>query len=170
MHIDYEISEQDFLDTQSLALKSSPIPGLRWSRVVLPVFGLLLLAALIYTAARQGFSMRALPGLLFGIVFCLFWISLPLLSKQKQKAVYAKSKGLHGRLAIEIDDDGIQFQGPLSSAKTGWPYFSKFFDDDKTFIFYQDNEQIFHMLPKRFLSPEQVVEFRKFFERHVGRK
>ncbi len=168
MHIEYEVTEQDYLDCQQLAIKSSPVRGVRWTRVVLPVFGVLLLGALIFTAFRQGITLSALPGLSFGLFFCLFLISIPIWTKQAHKRVYAKSKGLHGKLVLDVEDEGIQFRGPLSSTIMSWQNFSKFFEDDKCFIFFHTNEQVFHNLPKRCLSPEQVVAFRQFLERHVG--
>lgn len=148
---------------------NSPIRSLRLARVVLPAFGLIILAALIYTTMKEGLSPHILPGLLFGLFFCLSLILLPLMSMQKQKAFYAKSNGICGRLAIDIDDEGIQFRGPLSSSKMSWPAFSKSFEDEKAFIFFQKNERTFHLVPKRFLSPEQTLTVRQFFERHVGR-
>jgi len=107
MHIDYEISEQDFLDAQRLAIKNSSLRIVRWTLLVLPLFGLSLLIFLIHGTATQGFSVRLIPGL----AVCLFFISVPLLNRRTQKNLYAKSTAMHGRLSLDADDDGMQFGG-----------------------------------------------------------
>ena len=152
MHIDYEISERDYLDGQRLAIKHSSVRMVRWTRLVLPSFGAFLLAFLIYGLWTQGFSVRVLPGL----AFSLFFLFIPLLSKRKQKTLYAKSNALHGRLTLDVDDSGIQFGGPITSAKVAWAYFGKFFEDNRAFILYQKNQTTFHMVPKRALAVDQT--------------
>jgi hypothetical protein len=159
MHVDYEISEKDYLDGQRLAIKSS-IRMVRWTRFVLPSLGALLVVSLILGIFTQGFSVRMLPGLALG----LFFLFIPCLSKRKQKAVYAKSNALHGRLTLDVDDSGIQFVGPITSAKVAWTYFGKFFEDETVFVLYQKNQTIFHPIPKRALSADQVVRFRQYLE------
>jgi hypothetical protein len=54
MHVDYEVSEKDFLEAQKLAIKKSPFRLVRWIRWVLPLIGLMTLAFLAYAVATQG--------------------------------------------------------------------------------------------------------------------
>jgi hypothetical protein len=117
----------------------------------------------MYAIAIQGFSVRLLPGLAFGVYF----LFVPFLSKRKQKSLYAKSNALHGRLTQDVDDSGIQFGGPITSAKVAWSYFGKFFEDDRVFVLYQKNQTIFHMTPKRALSADEVTSFRQYLEQNV---
>ena len=163
MHVEYEISERDYLDGQRLAIKNSSLRIVRWTRFVLPSFGALLVVFLIYGIWTQGFSVRVLPG----FAFSLFFLFVPLLSKRKQKTLYAKSNALHGRLTLDVDDSGIQFGGPITSAKVAWAYFGKFFEDERAFILYQKNQTTFHMVPKRALSTDQVSSLRQYLEQNV---
>jgi hypothetical protein len=39
MHIDYEVSEKDFLQAQDLAMKKSPLWIMRWARLLFPLAG-----------------------------------------------------------------------------------------------------------------------------------
>ena len=135
----------------------------RWTRFVLPCFGALLLAFLIHGLLTQGFSVRVLPGM----AFTLFLLSIPFLTKRKQRTLYAKSNALHGRLTLDVDDSGIQFGGPITSAKVAWAYFGKFFEDERVFILYQKNQMTFHMVPKRVLSADQVASFRQHLEQNL---
>ncbi len=47
--------------------------------------------------------------------------------------------------------------------------FSRFFEDEKSFILYQ-NSRIFNLVPKRSLAPEQIKTLREYFERKIGRR
>jgi hypothetical protein len=164
MHIDFEISEQDFLDAQRLATKNSSLRIVRWTRLVLPLFGLSLLIFLIHGTATQGFSVRLIPGL----AVCLFFISVPLLNRRTQKKLYAKSTAMHGRLSLDADDDGMQFGGQTFSSKMSWSHFGKFFEDEKVFVLYQQNQRVFSSVPKRTLSPEQITTLRQYLQRNVS--
>jgi YcxB-like protein len=163
MHIDYEISERDYFDGQKLAIKNSSVGMVRWTRYFLPCLGALLVLFLIHTTLTQGFS----AGMLSGLAFSLFFLSIPFLSRRKQKTLYATSNALHGRLRLDVDDSGIQFGGPITSSRVAWAFFGKFFEDERAFVLYQKNEAIFHMVPKRALSGDQVTSFREYLQQHV---
>jgi len=163
MHIEYEISEQDFVNGQRLAIKNSPVRLVRWTRVVLPLFGVALLAFLIYAVAQRGFSWRAVPGL----GFCLLFIALPFLNRRTQQNLYAKAAAMHGRLSLGVDEDGLRFQGSTFSSQVGWSNFRKFFEDESSFVFYQ-NQLVFNIVPKRSLAPDQITALRGFLERKIG--
>jgi hypothetical protein len=163
MHVDYEISEKDYLDGRRLAIKNSSVRMVRWTRFVLPSFGALLAVFLIRGIWTQGFSVSVLPGM----AFSLFFLLIPFLGIRKQKTLYAKSNALHGRLTLDVDDSGIQLGGPITSAKVAWAYFGKFFEDERVFVLYQKNQAIFHMVPKRALSADQVASFRQYLEQNI---
>jgi YcxB-like protein len=118
---------------------------------------------LVHGIATQGFSVSVLPGM----AISLFFLLIPFLSIRKQKTLYAKSNALHGRLTLDVDDSGIQFGGPITSAKVAWAYFGKFFEDERAFVLYQENETIFNMVPKRALSADQVAGLRQYLEQNV---
>jgi YcxB-like protein len=164
MHLDYEITEEDFVDGQRLAIKNSSFRSVRWTLYVLPAFGVFLLLDLIYFGARQGISLRQVPGLAFGLFFSLFMLSLPLRSKRTQRKMYAKSTSMHGPLSLDVDDEGIRFSGRTFSSNVSWDLFGKFFEDGKTFVLYQKNERIFNIVPKRGLTTEQTTALRQYFE------
>ena len=164
MQIEYEISEQDFIDGQRLAIKNSPMLLVRWTRVVLPVFGLALLVFLMQSVAQQGFSWRAIAGL----AFCLFFIGLPFLNRLAQKNLYAKSTIMHGKLSLQAAEDGVHFQGPAFSSQIAWSHFADFFEDDRSFVLYT-NQRVFNMVPKHGLTSEQINTFREYLERNIKR-
>jgi hypothetical protein len=163
MHVDYEISEKDYLDGQRLAIKNSSVRLIRWTRFVLPSLGAILAVFLVHVLVTQGFSVRVVPGM----AFSLFFLLIPFLSIRKQKTLYAKSNALHGRLTPDVDDSAIQFGGPITSARVAWAYFGKFFEDESAFVLHQKNGMIFNMVPKRALSADQVRDLRQYLEQNV---
>ena len=164
MQIEYEISEQDFINGQRLAIKNSPKLLVRWSRLMLPLFGVALLLFLLNAVKQQGFSWRVIPGL----AFCLMFIALPLLNRSTQRRLYAKATVMHGRLLLGVDEGGLSFHGPTFSSQVGWSNFRKFFEDEDSFVLYQ-NQQVINIVPKRKLAPEQITALRGYFERNIGR-
>jgi len=109
MRIEYEISEQDFIAGQRLAIRKSPIRAVRWTHRVIPVFGGSLLAVMIlsYAAKTQELSLQFMLPVIMG----LFCISLPLIVRRAQRKLYAKSTAMHGKLFLEADDEGLRFSG-----------------------------------------------------------
>lgn len=69
MNVEYEISEQDFINGQRLAIKNSPARLVRWTRLVIPLFGVALLVFLVNALKQQGFSLAHNPsgGCRFGV-------------------------------------------------------------------------------------------------------
>jgi hypothetical protein len=165
MRIDYEISEQDFIDAQRLAIKNSPIRIVRWTRLLLPLFGVGLLAFLINTVAEQGFSMRFIPAFIFPLIF----ISLPFLNKNAGKKMYWKTTSLHGGLSLEASEEGLEMKGPSFASQAGWSTFCQYLEDDHAFLLYQ-NQQVFNIIPKRGLSLDQIAGLRQYFETKVVQK
>src|ERR1700687_4363729 len=70
MHVDYKISEKDYLDGQRLAIKNSSVRMVRWTRFDLPSFGALLAVFLIHAIWTQGFSVSVLPGMCSSPIRC----------------------------------------------------------------------------------------------------
>jgi hypothetical protein len=136
----------------------------RWSRLVLPLFGVGGLAFLLYAVAQQGFSWRVIPA----AGFCLLFLSLPLLNGWEQRKLYARTTGLQGRLSLAADESGMRFRGSTFSSEIRWPHFHKFLEDDNSFLLYS-SPQVFHIVPKRSLSGNEVEDLRSILERNVAR-
>jgi len=164
MRIEYEITERDFINGQRLAIKNSPVRLVRWTRLVLPFFGIALLAFWIQGVVQQGFSWDVIPVL----AIPLFFISIPLVSRNTQKKLYAQTNSMHGPLSLEIDDVGLEFKGPTFTSKIEWPHFRKFFEDDQSFVIYADSG-VFNVIPKRGLSSEQITDLREYFARKLSK-
>lgn len=160
MHIDYEISEQDYLRAQRLAFKKSgQVP---WTTKAIPWFGFFLLGLIGYYAVTQGVSWNFLPG----AAFALFMVSAPVLTKGTIRKVYLKSPNLHGALSLDLDDDGVHFRGATFDSRVKWEYFLSFFEDQDSFVMFT-SARVFNIIPKRNLTPEQLVGVRDQLSSHI---
>jgi hypothetical protein len=92
MQIEYEISEQDFLNAQKLAIRKSPSRAVRLIATVMPWFGAVLLIFVVTAGLSEGLSWAFLPGLLMPI----FMLSIPVLNRRTQKKMYARATAMHG--------------------------------------------------------------------------
>jgi hypothetical protein len=81
---------------------------------------------------------------------------------------------MRGRLSLDVNEDGVQFTGENFFMKARWAEFVKFFEDRRTFILHQRNPQpsqppfVFHIVPKRSLSREQIDGFRRYVQSKIG--
>ena len=162
MHIEYAISEQDYASAQKLAMKQMKPLQQRLTLQWLPAFGLFLLGFVLYTGFKQGFSANLVPGVFIPFLF----LSLRFTAKKAIRNSYAKATNMHGSLVLDIDDDGIRFQGPTYDSQVSWAHFGRFFEDNESFLIVH-NSSIFNIVPKRFLSAEQITELRDIFSRHI---
>ena len=167
MQIEYEISEQDFFDAQKLAIRKHPSIRVRLMSRILLFWGLILVFGVVWPMFLRGFVWNR--GSLTVLLFVLFFFGSPWFVKQIQKRAYRKSISMQGPRTMVVDETGVSFTGANFSSQLKWPFFVKFAEDDKTFVLYQNN-QIFHIIPKRQLSPQQIAELREAFTQHIARK
>jgi YcxB-like protein len=168
MNIEYEISERDYLQAQRLAIKNHPRLWVRWTRVILPVFGLLLLLgfiiniALIIAVFKRPFSLGSLPAFVIPALF----ISSPLLNRRSQKRLYAQSTSLHGRLSLSADLGGMEFAGPSFQSKVDWSVFQSFCEDKDSIVLFQ-RTLVINIIPKRELNADNIQDLRKILQSRI---
>ena len=103
-----EITEQDFLAGQRLAIRNRPVRTLRWTRFVFPLFGILWFGFWIPNLVKQAFSLRATVALIFPWLF----MSLPLVNRWNARKMYRKATTLHGRVQLDVNEKGWTSIGP----------------------------------------------------------
>ena len=90
MHVDYEVSEKDFLLAQDLAMKKSPIWLMRWMRLLFPLAGAAAVVFIAVAIAREGFKVNIIWGALIA-----FWlVSTPVWVRGHAKAALCESQAL----------------------------------------------------------------------------
>src|ERR1700720_216910 len=150
MAIEYEMSEQDFMDAQKLAFRHLPNRRIRWIFRIVPFWGLFLFLAVVWNVVRSGFTWN--NGLITPLVLGLLFLGSPLLMNQAYRKVFRKSAIFRGQRSLAVDETGLTFSAPTLSVQLKWNSIQSFVEDDTSFVFYQSG-LIFHVLPKRQLSP-----------------
>lgn len=162
--INYEISEQDYVDAQKLAIRNHPRTFTRVVYRILPYWGLLVGLGVLWVMFAWGFYWDWL--MILPLAFAVFALSRPLLFKRAVKAAYRKTRSLHGPRSAAVGDEGMSVEGPDFSSQVRWPFFLKFAEDDKSFVMYQTN-QMFSCIPKRELSQQEISSIREALTQHV---
>jgi YcxB-like protein len=164
MHVEYDISEQDFLHALRLVHRRTTPTLVRWIELASPFLGFALLIFIIYRIATQGMSGISALGL--GIGFYLLFT--PSLSKNRQKQLYRNSDFLHRRLILEVDKVGLWFGGQTGTVEMSWMSIGRCIEDQRAFLVLSEKGRAFQVVPKRCLSSSQVSAFRECLRRRSG--
>lgn len=179
MLIDYRITERDYVRGELQVYR----PGLAGNDM--PKILMLSLAGVLCTALaasdflRSGFAWPEACLLLLGLSlpFCSPLVMAVLFRSMRKHArlVYRNTSWLRGRLLLDVNEEGAEFNFEGHSMKTSWPEFTKFFEDRRTFIIHQRNPQsppplLFHIIPKHSLSSDQIAGLRQYLQSNVGKK
>jgi hypothetical protein len=167
MHIDYEVSERDFVHG--------------WLKIYIPpppfvfsaasIAGLAFLAIFALQAARQGLAV-GIPWLILGLpAIFLFWFGQR--SKKRAKQVYRSSAAVQGRLSVDLNEEGMEFSGMDFRLKTNWSQVWKVSDDRRVFIVQHRSQPpttqplTWQIVAKRDLSADEISRFRQYLQRKV---
>ncbi|HET9284776.1 MAG TPA: YcxB family protein [Candidatus Angelobacter sp.] len=167
MLIEYEISEQDFVNAQRLAFRNLPTRVSSFLFRLVPFWGLLMLVFVTLSATQPRFHLHS--TMIVPVLFGLLFLFSPWLFTWAQRMLFRRTQTLHGRRTLTVDEAGLTFTSSASSSQLEWGSFQKFVEDDTVFDLYLSSS-VFHIVPKRELSPEQITELREAFTRNIVRK
>jgi len=165
MHIEYQISEDDFLSAARLAMRTCS----KWNTFTMYAirgFGVLLITFSIVPMVRDHSITPGVASLLWGSLL----VCMPLLRNYQFRKQYRKNSLLHDRRSLDVDDTQLRFKTSTSESSSTWSSYTKFAENDRTFIVFQQGNQIFVPLPKRELSETQVAELRSLLAAHLASK
>jgi hypothetical protein len=164
MLIHYEVSVKVFLQDLDLAMKKSPLWIMRWMRLLFPLAGAAAAVFVAVAIARDGFKVNMIWGALLA-----FWlVSTPLWLRGTLKRLYAKARHFRGPMSLDTDDNGMRVTGDGVDSRMAWTNFANFYEDEHSFVIYQSSA-IFHPIPKRMISADQIAELRECFRKNIGK-
>jgi hypothetical protein len=180
MLIEYQISEREF----KRGFCEVFVPRLKdknnLKTLLSLLAGLLLIVVSVRDFVRSGFSVAKSPLLLVVLVmllaYTLLWRRLSRGARRTARQIYRNTGWLRGRMFLDVNEEGIRFTGENFFMMSRWTEFVKFFEDRRTFILHQRNPQpaaapfIFHIVPKRNLSSDQVGSFRQYLLNRIPAK
>ena len=167
MQIEYEISEQDFLDAQKLAVRNAPNVTTRLLLRVLPFWGVFVFLGVAWPVFKEGFAWKA--EMIVPLAFATLCLASPLLVKRAYQRAYRGNPSYKGKRTLILNESGLDLSGPTFSSQLKWENFIRFVEDEKVVLLYQSG-QVVQIVPKRQLAPEQITELREAFTRHIGAK
>jgi hypothetical protein len=168
MHIEYQITEDDFVSAGQLAVQTKS-KSAATQRYFLVGFGVLLSMYGVFTAIAKHTLSALWPGLIWGSILLGIGALYGFYGYHFRR-MYRKVPLLRARRNLDIDDHNIQFKTATSESRTPWDVYIKFAENKDTFILFQQGNQIFIPIPKRELSTSQIDELRTLLAAHLPRK
>ena len=162
MHIEYDVTEQDFLDAQRLVRRMSNSGFMGWAEFASPFLGFVLAAFVIYLLVTKGVSVL----LVLGLGLSLYLMLTPILSRRLLLRLYRHSECLHGKPFLDVDTNGIQFGGEKGSVNTDWASLGRCVEGYREFLFLRKGQAV-QIVPKRCLTALQLQEFRACLKRSL---
>jgi hypothetical protein len=165
MRIEYQISEDDFVTAGKLAMRK------RFKRAAVQIYLFPILGAVFFVAALiTAIAKHNLSGMLPIMLWGALLLCIPLLWSYQFRRVYRKNPLLRDRRTVDLDDSHLRFKTESSDSRVPWQSYTRFFEDDKTFILFQQGNKFFITIPKHELSPSQITELRSIFASHLPGK
>lgn len=155
------------MDAQKLARRHLPNRALRWISRIASFWGLFLVLAVAWNIVQSGLAWN--NGLISPLVLGLVFLAIPLLMNQTNRMIFRKNPVFRGQRSLVADETGLTFNAPTISVQLKWASIQNFVEDDSSFVLYQSGV-IFHLLPKRQFSPEQIAGLREAFTKNIAHK
>ena len=154
--LEYEMTPQDYARAQYLHMRPR-----RWLVAVGAILALLYLVTFGMNAAsviRNGGPYSLL--LLFALPILLLAVHFGWLLPWRARRLWKQQKALHSPIRMRIGDDGLDVQTEHGHARTPWDHLHRWKENNHLFLLY-DSDNLFQMIPKRVLRPDQILGFRE---------
>lgn len=152
------ISEADYLAAQRLHAR--PGGAVRWLRWVALALVALSLPLALWQAA-QGDAAGLIVLIPFAVAALTMLLSHTLLVPGLARRHYRQYKVLQQPLVITLDEQGSEWRAANGSSRLAWPDYHQWKEDETLFLLYQA-DNLFQMLPKRLLGPEEAAQVRRW--------
>jgi hypothetical protein len=166
MHIEYRVSEGDFVAASMLALRKRST----WSALdyYFPhIFCVLWLAGGAIPSPFNHYGRDETDLLLTLGVFPIF-MGLIVLRRRRLKQDYKKMKNLKLHQALDLDSNGLRLTTTDAVARSSWDLYSKYVEDKAAFILYQKLDHGLLIIPKHHLTEGQADELRNLLKARLA--
>jgi len=127
--------------------------------------GSLLFGIWLTTLPKGSFSL-ALPMFLVSLMWLFFgrpwW-------RSAGRRAFSNRPELQQEYVVHVDEQGIRFEGPISSFGWTWPAFTGFAESEKIFLVFV-SRYAFAILPKRIFGAGEADQFREVLRQKFPRK
>ena len=161
LHIEYQISEDDFVAAGKLVLRRRS----RWKRYLLGVVLTLGFACILYSAYWLWQREFVAGGV--WLIYGVFLLCIPLLRNRAFRRMYRRRPSAGKPLCVEIDDYEVHLISPEFDSRTSWTLYDAFAEDDLNFVLLQQGRLHYLPIPKRQIAPDQLHALRVLVSAHV---
>jgi hypothetical protein len=165
MQIDYELTQRDFTD--SFAAHRNRNIFSKWLTRLFMSFTIVLAAILVFGLIVKPNGQDA-KTLMPYFVLAFLWIGitrvLPRWSALKQ---FSKQPGAQGPRTVLMDATGVHWRWNGGSSDVAWKNYVRALEGKNTFLLYT-SPVCFNIIPKRFLTPEGLLELRALLKQNIS--
>jgi hypothetical protein len=164
MKIVYRISEQDYLRAHDLFRANEKPFYRKFSRLLMPWIGaLLLIMQLVYLVEVPDRD----PALtVIGFIIGLFLTYCGFALRRYFRRSYQKDQRFKHEFTAEISGEGVEIFTAFFEAKMKWPSFVRFLESDEIFMLFLA-QWLFLIFPKGAFAEGEADQFRMLLQRNV---
>jgi len=149
----YELTEREFYEAQ---VRHSGSSG-RITRII----GAIILVCALASLSTHHYAQASI-GIVLGIVF-IFGLRI------STSLAFKREASLKLKTTIVASEEGFETVNSRGKSTLNWSAFTRFTETRNIFMLYVQS-RMFHLIPKRALSPEDVDRLRELLKRHISTK
>jgi hypothetical protein len=165
MKLTYRISEQDYMDAQSLYLANLRPRYRRFVRSLMPwvgAFVVIIEVAYIVLVPERSLALLVIGFLIgFYLLYCGHFAV-----RRYFRRLYRNNPHYKHGFTADISEDGIHIVTATDDSQSKWGSFVRFLESDKIFMLFH-SEWIFIVFPKRAFAPGEVEQFRELLRFNI---
>ncbi len=166
MHIDYQVSQQDYVSAAILALRKGRITA-KIRYYYFCAFVIFWLVATLSSSRSEGHWNFAdiIAGLsIFPFLAFILWVTHLKFGRE-----FRNNPSLHGIHQLDATESGMRIASTESETRSTWKTYSKFAENSKVFILFHPGNKTFIPISKDAMNAEQVSELRNIFKTSLAR-
>jgi hypothetical protein len=169
MTFQFQLTADDYASAQLTHFRKAMAPS-KW-RLVLNLVSLgviLIFGAFVGLFALLGHDWQLIKDVApSGYVFLFFLLlTLYVWSGIPYRRQFRKLKALQRPMEIVVGDDAVSYTSAVGESKLRWEGFEAWRESKKIFLLYPQ-ANIFVMLPKRVMQPDQIPAFREILKDRI---
>jgi hypothetical protein len=161
----FQLTPDDYVDAQRTHLRK--VLGKKTILLfAIPTLALALYAwAFIHWSPQFFLQLKPFGYVALGVVFLIayFWSGFPF------RVQFRKISALHSPYQVEAGPEGMNFTSVIGHTHQLWQGFEDFQESKRNFLLYTQRN-LFFIVPKRALQPEEVSSFRELAKSRITAK
>jgi hypothetical protein len=156
MHIEYRVNESDFVSASMLALRKRS----NWSALDYYFPHILCVIWLAGNVIQSYIYPDMELDLLLTLGVVPIFMGFVVLRRRRLKQDYKRMKNLQLHQALDLDSNGLRLTTTAGVSRSSWDMYSKFVEDNSSFILYHKTDHGIVPIPKDHLTEAQADELR----------